>query len=176
VERNRRSEFHFHSAKPFQLLSPLAMELVKLPEQFYSLPSSLSEQLNISVEDPNNNGLFGQKPKLISSDFNSNLLLSTNITQLNSTPTSVIVRNESVKLSSEIHRPIPTDQENFFANNPSILLNSINSINDASQIASHPRIAFRRISAPANLLSSQLNTFVANNVSLIEVRNQFGVF
>lgn len=155
------------------------MDSVKiLPPNFecFLLPTSLSQQLNISVEDPNNNSLTGQKS---TSTFNdSNLLLSTNINQCNSTSASVIVKHESAKcqlfdasinkMSTEIHRPIPTDQENFFANNPSIFSNnSSNSINELNQIASHPRIAFRRISAPALLTSQLMNSLVVKNVSFV---------
>lgn len=95
--------------------------------------------LSIQIEtDPNNNeqSFNSKNDLLLASDFNS------------SYTASVIVKNYSNNLPC---RPIPTDQENFFANNPNVLSTKASDLMEIEPISTHPRIAFRRISAPVVL-------------------------
>lgn len=120
--------------------------------------TNYSQSLSIQIDDPNNNEHCDFKTNLQS---DNNLLLVNDLSK-----TSVIVEHSSFSNSTLTRRPILTDRENFFADNPTVLLNGNQSqFKPNEPLPTHPRIAFRRISAPPKLLSErQINN--TNMVSL----------
>jgi hypothetical protein len=123
------------------------------------------KELSIQVDnDLNNNDYCGERARC-----DNSLLIARKPNK------SVIVENHSVIQASKLPcRPIPVNQKNFFANNLSILFDFNNNYT-SEPILTHPRIAFRRISAPS-ILSLPINNFkdVKFNECQAEVENSSG--
>lgn len=101
-----------------------------------AISSKYFSQLSIQVDsEPNNN----QYTK-----FDDSLLIVRNPKK------SVIVENFSVRQAKLPCKPIIVNQKHFFADNLSILFD-FNNNQTQEPILTHPRIAFRRISAPTIL-------------------------